>query len=90
MSAAGSAAALTAQDLRARQIAADWHDGQRCVLYALASAGTIASEAPDLLTSLSLRRSVSAVQVHELDWLRDYCRVHGPRGPVAGWSSLRW
>lgn len=80
-------------DLRARQIAADWHGGQWTGLYALASSGAIVdgvdNEILDDLNSI-LTQKGRGQDRQALRALYSYVKSHGLRGPQSHWADLHW
>lgn len=83
-------------DLEARIIAANWHGGGGTALYAFASTGAIDTArkdhdiAAELTDCARAQMGKGGPDLTNLIDLRTYCRRHGPRGPVAGWSDLVW
>jgi hypothetical protein len=76
-------------DLEARQIASYWHGGQSSPLYALTSSGALVKGVHEELTDCAANTDDPDWWI-ELDMLLTYVRAHYPRGPVEGWSDLRW
>ena len=92
-------------DLRARQIASEWHGGGGTALYALSSTGAILSwEARTHCeedSTMNLAVSEISQELRELQQatyserraltaLLAYVERNGIRGPVAEWSDLTW
>lgn len=85
----------TISDLQARVIANAWHGGQSSALYSLTSTGAITdatlAELYEELRFIDARGPVDGGEAdYELTALLDYAKTYGPRGPVDGWSELRW
>jgi hypothetical protein len=75
-------------DLRARQIACDWHGGQDSPLYALCSSGAIVEgiDAEIAICASQAREHGEDAEHYRLRQLSHYVQANGPRGPVANWS----
>lgn len=79
-------------DLQARVIASRWHGGQASPLYSLASTGST-GDMDSLLSEIERDVEEAGDDVTEADALRGlagYVVAAGRRGPVLGWSDLRW
>jgi len=80
-------------DLEARKYASYWHGGGGSPLYALTSTGALVKgvhQEIDECASFAVDRPHIASDLEELRQLSDYVKAHYPRGPVDGWSDLRW
>jgi len=81
-------------DAVARRIAAEWHGGQTSALLTLATTGAITADALDEVDA-ELAGTVPgdhelADERADLIALRDYIAQTGERGPVHGWSRIRF
>lgn len=78
--------------LFARIVASEYHDGQSSRLYKLASTGTIDNS--DGMLGCELEHAERAARANGepelIPALRAYIRSQGTRGPVKGWSLLRY
>lgn len=75
-------------DLTARRIASEWHNGQGSALYSLASTGAIhAGTGGEIIASMP---DDDAEAETELVQLLAYVNRHGERGRQAGWADLSW
>lgn len=82
---------------RVRELAASWHSGMSSPLYALASSGAIVdgcAEEVERAVSEAERfgrvDSLYSADVAPLRHLLIYVQSNGPRGPVEGWSDIRF
>lgn len=80
-----------------RALAAAWHGGQWSPLYALASSGAIVDGIErEIEEDIAIAERFGttdpdyAEDVLPLRQLLIYVRQHGPRGPVDGWSDIRF
>jgi len=79
-----------------RELAASWHGGMSSPLYALASSGAIVEgcvrEVEDCIAAAEQYDSDPdyATDIPRLRHLLVYVRSHGYRGPVEGWSDIRF
>lgn len=80
-----------------RALAAAWHSGMSSPLYALASSGAIVDgierEVEEAIADAERFGTTDpdyAADVVPLRHLLTYVRHHGPRGPVEGWSDIRF
>ena len=79
-----------------RELAASWHGGMTSPLYALASSGAIADglvrEIEECITIAEQYDADPdyAADIPRLRHLLVYVRSHGYRGPVEGWSDIRF
>jgi hypothetical protein len=76
-------------DLEARKIADAWHGGQASPLYALTSTGALVKGVHAEISDCALLTD-DPDGWDELGMLLTYVKAHYPRGPVDGWSDLRW
>lgn len=72
----------------ARRIASEWHGGQHTPLYALSSSGAVL---PGVLAEIAgCIPGAHQSNRPELASLLEYCKANMGRGPVPGWSGIRF
>jgi hypothetical protein len=89
-------------DLEAKQIAADWHGGQWCPIYAFLSTGAIRQQTDTLTPQLMLEIDANMAAAKARRNTPEYNRLYRLRryveyriakddtGPVDGWHDLHW
>jgi len=79
-----------------RELASSWHGGMSSPLYALASTGAIVEGLVDeiedcIATAVQYDSDPDyAADIPRLEHLLVYVRNRGLRGPVTGWSQIRF
>ena len=74
---------------KARKLAADWHGGSTSGLASLATSGAVPHGTPDEIAA-NIPTAPTKRDAAELQQLHNYASKNVGRGPVRGWSELKF